>query len=135
MTTAQPSNVVYLETLIGVPDTSSITDDPILAVYEAVVAMQQKVKAQNIYIEQGIEILKKHMGDSEVLISKDGRRIATWKQQYKQVLNDVLFQKNFPAEYEACCTELDVDMLKNDFPEEYELCCETKNGNKPFCLK
>ena len=129
------SNVVYLETLIAVPDTSAITDDTVVAVYEAVVAMKQKIEAQKLYLEQGIEILKQYMGESEILISKDGRRLATWKQQYKQVLNEDLLKKNFPKEFKACCKAFDIDLLKEKFTEEYQLCCESKEANKPFCLK
>ncbi len=129
------ANVVYLNELIAPPKATDIKEDAALAVYEAVVAMKQKMEAQKIFIDEGIEILKKYMGDSEVLISKDGRRLATWKQQYKQVLNEGLLKKNFAEEYEACCNLLNVDMLKNEFIEEYELCCETKNHNKPFVLK
>lgn len=129
------ANVVYLHALIAPPKATDIHEDAALAVYEAVVVMKQKLEAQQIFIDEGIEILKKYMGDSEILISKDGRRLATWKQQYKQVLNDALLQKNFPSEYEACCKLLDIDLLKDKFAEEYELCCEEKKGNKPFCLK
>lgn len=110
------SNVVYLETLIAVPDTSAITDDTVVAVYEAVVAMKQKIEAQKLYLEQGIEILKQYMGESEILISKDGRRLATWEQQADRI-------------------DFKVDLLKKNFPEEYALCCEMKKGNKPFVLK
>lgn len=110
------SNVVYLETLIAVPDTSSITDDTVTAVYEAVVAMKQKIEAQKLFLDKGIEILKQYMGDSEVLISKDGRRLATWQQQGER-------------------KQLNTELLKSQFPLEYELCCELKPGNKPFVLK
>lgn len=110
------SNVVYLETLIEVPDTAAITEDTMLAVYEAVVAIKQKIEAQKLYYEKGIDMLKKYMGDSEVLISKDGRRLATWEQQADRI-------------------DFKIDLLKQNFPEEYALCCEMKKGNKPFCLK
>ncbi len=110
------SNVVYLETLIAVPDTSAITDDAVVAVYEAVVAMKQKIEAQKLFLDKGIEILKQYMGDSDVLISKDGRRLATWQQQCER-------------------KQLNTELLKSQFPLEYELCCELKSGNRPFVLK
>ncbi len=114
--TQSSNNVVYLQTIITLPDTSSITDDTVIAVYDAVKAIKQKIEAQKLYLEEGIEILKSYMGDSEVLISKDGRRLATWEQQDKR--------KSFS-----------VELLKKNFPLEYELCCEEKDGNKPFVLK
>ncbi len=72
------NNVVYLQTQISVPATDAITDEPMLAVYEAVVAMKQKIEAQKQLLDEGIEVLKKYMGDSDTLISKDGRKLATW---------------------------------------------------------
>ena len=129
------SNVVYLETLITIPDTAAVSEDTVTELYEAVVAIKQKMEAQKLYFEKGIEILKKYMGDSDVLVSKDGRRLATWKQQYKQVLNEDLLKKNFPKEFKACCKAFDIDLLKEKFTEEYQLCCESKEANKPFCLK
>ena len=129
------SNVIYLQSLTAIPDASSISDDLMVAVYEAVVAAKQVMETHKLYVEEGIEVLKKYMGDKEVLIAKDGRRIATWSQQYKQVLNEDLLKTNFPAEYEACCKMLDTKTLKESFAEVYELCCEEKKGNKPFCLK
>lgn len=76
--TTEQSNVVYLQTQIAVPATDAIADDPMLAVYEAVVAMKQKIEAQKQLLDEGIEVLKKYMGDKEVLISRDGRKLATW---------------------------------------------------------
>lgn len=112
----QQSNIVYLQTLVEVPQESAIADDPVAAVYEAVVAIKQKIEAQKIFLEEGIEILKKYMGDSDVLIAKDGRRLATWERQKER-------------------KQLNTELLKKNFPIEYELCCEIKEGNKPFILK
>jgi len=111
------SNVVYLQALVSVPRTSAITQDNMLAVYEAVVAQKQFIEAQKLLLDEGIEILKQYMGDSEVLISSDGRRLATWEKQQLR-------------------TTFKVELLKKNFPLEYELCCEKeKEARRPFCLK
>ena len=79
--------------------------------------MKQKIEAQKMFLDEGIEILKRYMGKSEVLVSKDGRRLATWIPQEPR-------------------TAFKVDLLKKNFPLEYELCCEKEEeGRRPFCLK
>lgn len=110
------SNVIYLQSLTAIPDASSISDDLMVAVYEAVVAAKQVMETHKLYVEEGIEVLKKYMGDKQVLIAKDGRRLATWEQQKDRVF-------------------FDLDELKKNFPTEYALCCSNKKGNRPFSLK
>lgn len=110
------ANVVYLNTQVAVPATDSIADDPILAVYEAVVATKQIIEAQKALLEEGIEVLKKYMGDKEVLVSRDGRRLATWKQQGPRL-------------------ELDREALKREFSDVWAACTTEVPGPRTFLLK
>jgi len=110
------SNVLYLHSLIAPPQDADSGEDAIIAVYEAVKSMDQKTKAMKPFIEEGKEILKKYMGKSELLVTKDGRQLATWIQQDKRKV-------------------FSLELLKENFPLEYELCCTMEDGNKPFCLK
>ncbi len=66
--------------------------------------------------DEACAIIKDFMNSSELLVSEDGRQLATYKQQNTRF-------------------ELDKDTLKVNFPMEYELCLIEKTGNRPFCLK
>ena len=110
-----PQIVTHVETTVAILTTDLIATPNILEVVKwAKVHKQQMDNAKKVY-EEACKIIKEFMISAETLVSPDGARIATYKQQKDRIL-------------------LDTDLLKLNFAEEYELCLISKKGNRPFEL-
>lgn len=107
---------VILETTIAVSAADLIASQEILEVVEWAKRHKQQLETAKKLYEDACTLVKAYMQSKEVLISPDGCRLATYKQQKDRV-------------------SLDTDLLKLNFAEEYELCLVTKPGNRPFSLE
>lgn len=106
---------VILETTIAVSPNDLIATDNIMELVTWAKRHKQQLEASKKLYEEATTIIKAFMQSKETLISMDGCKLATWKQQKDRI-------------------SLDTDLLKLNFAEEYELCLVSKKGNRPFEL-
>jgi hypothetical protein len=110
------SKPVILETTIAVSSNDLIATDNIMEVITWAKRHKQQLESAKKLYDEAVEMLKAFMQSRDTLISPDGCKLATWKQQKDRM-------------------KLDEDALKLNFADIYAICCETKPGNRPFILE
>jgi len=105
-----------LQVKMMVSSTDLIASDYIAETVEWAHRHKQQMETAKKLYEDACEIIKAYMQKKEILISADGVRLATYKQEGKRTL-------------------LDTDALKLNFADVYDICLITKDGNRPLRLK